>query len=153
MANPDAPFERFLSTLGSTTNETQKREAFVILAAKGFSEEELATDLALGAEYQVRFRSTGLLKRGAVDSFFGNLIIEFEYDLRKTRDHALDQLRGYVAGAWTADQSTSRPYLAIATDGDRWEIYAPRPANAAKPIAAENVDLGKALETWARTGK
>lgn len=152
MANPDTPFEAFLAALAKATNETQKREAFIIVAARGFADTELATDLALGAEYQVRFKASGLVRRGAVDSFYGNLIIEFENNLSATYEHALDQLRGYVAGAWTEDGNTARPYLAVATDGERWEVHAPTLTDPAGPIAPENVSLGKPIEEWVPTG-
>lgn len=139
--DPLKPFQTFLKTLEKATNETQKREAFVILAAKGFADTDLATNLALAAEYQVKFKSSGLIRRGAIDAFYGNLVIEFEMDLGKTGDHALEQLQGYVAGAWTEDGTTDRPYLGVATDGARWEVLAPRLADASLPIAADNIEL------------
>src|SRR5215211_736460 len=119
------PFQQFLETLERATNETQTREAFVVLAATGFDEDgSFATELALGAEHRVRFERAGLIRRGAIDSFYGNLIIEFEHDLARTGEHALEQLRAYVAGAWREDGSASRAYLAVASDGARWEVYA-----------------------------
>ncbi len=122
------------------------------LAATGFDDSQFATDLALAAEYQVRFRKAGILRRGAVDSFFGNLVIEFEYDLRKTRDHALEQLQNYVAGAWTEDSSAARPYLAVASDGRRWEVFATGIRDRSLPITAENVVL-EPTESWESGGK
>lgn len=145
------PFAHFLADLERATNETQKRELFVALAATGFGETGFATALALGAEYQVHFSEAGLVRRGAIDSFFGSLIIEFEADLARTRDHALDQLRGYVAGAWREDGSAARPYLAVASDGRRWEIYSPRLTDPAGSIDADNVTLDGG-ETWEPAG-
>lgn len=136
-----APFRDFLEALGRATNETQKRESFIVLAASGFSDTELATHLALSAEHQVRFEKAGLVRRGAVDSFFGNLVIEFERDLAKTRDHAHEQLRDYVAGAWTEDGHTDRPYLAVATDGNEWEVFSVSPRDPSGAMASENVRL------------
>lgn len=152
MAGSDAPFESFLQDLSKATNETQKRELFIGLAKSGFADTDLATELALGAEYKVRFTSAGIIRRGAVDAFYGNLIIEFEHDLGKTGDHALEQLKAYVAGAWTEDKSAARPYLAVATDGKRWQIFAPQ-LPPGSTIAPENVVLGEAIETWEPTGK
>lgn len=125
MSDPQA-FERFLAALPRAQNESQKREAFIALASRGFGDEELGTHLALGAEHQTRFLKAGAIRRGAIDCFFGNLIIEFERDLPKTRSHAMDQLRAYTAGAWSEDGSPDRSYLAIATDGNHWEIFSPR---------------------------
>ena len=72
-----------------------------------------------------------------MDSFYENLVIEFEADLSKTFNHALEQLQGYVAGAWTEEQSSDRPYLAVATDGRRWEVFSPRLADPSGRIEAE----------------
>lgn len=146
-----APFERFLSTIQQATNESQKRQAFIVLAAQGFDDTEFATELALGSEFQVRFRQAGVIRRGAVDTFHGNLIVEFENDLTRTREHALDQLRGYVAGAWHNDASTARAYLAVASDGDRWDVYAPSLVDKHAPASAENTML-ELLEAWPGPG-
>lgn len=140
-------FAKFLNDLEQATNESQKRHLFTVLAAVGFDGSDFAAELSLGAEYNVHFQERGLLRRGAVDSFYGNLVIEFEADLAKTGEHALDQLRGYVAGAWTEEGAADRPYLAVATDGRRWEVYSPRLADPAGTIEAENVTL-ELSETW-----
>jgi hypothetical protein len=126
------PFRQFLETVSEATNETQKREAFVTLAARGFEDKEFAKTLALSAEHSVRFQSAGLVRRGAVDSFFGSLIIEFEADLGRSLAHALDQLRAYVAGAWREDGTSTRAYLAVAADGSLWNVYAPGLADSSQ---------------------
>lgn len=152
MATDDlAPFVNYLDVLRRATNETQKRETFVALAASGFSETELATHLALGAEHQVRFEKAGLVRRGAVDAFFGNLIIEFETDLTKTGAHARDQLRDYVAGAWREDGHRRRPYLAVATDGNAWEVFAVSAFDPEGPHSSENVRLREVASASYRT--
>jgi hypothetical protein len=146
------PFSVFLAAVSRATNETQKRELFLILAATGFEAHDFAQNLALGAEYSVRFAQTGLVRRGAVDAFYGSLVIEFENDLARTHDHALDQLRGYVAGAWKEDGSAALPYLAVASDGRHWEVYAPRLVDPAGPFdERDNVELGDPVEAWAPT--
>ncbi|HSH60014.1 MAG TPA: hypothetical protein VK988_10305 [Acidimicrobiales bacterium] len=120
------PFESFIETLAKAANEAQKREAFIALAATGFGDSSLASSLALGAEYQVLFREAGLVRRGAIDCFYGNLVIEFEKTLQATgAAHALEQLRGYVAGAWNEDGGTHRAYLAVASDGVHWRSIPP----------------------------
>jgi SAM-dependent methyltransferase len=153
-AQPLEPFEEFLKTLLVARNEEQKRQAFIVLAARGFDEGgRFATDLALSAEYRLEFRKSGVVSRGVADSFYQNLVIEFEYDLAKTLAHAQDQLRGYVAGAWRADRGKPRrPYLAVASDGARWEIYAPRPINSRRPVDQSNVHL-EPSESWPNPGE
>lgn len=135
------PFQGFLDAQRRATNESQVREAFIALAASGFEDTEIATSLALGAEYRVRFSSSGAIRRGAIDSYFGNLVIEFEHDLSKTGTHAIEQLRAYVAGAWLEDGSAARPYLAVATDGARWETYSASLRRTDGPIDTDNVEL------------
>jgi hypothetical protein len=147
------PFSDFLAAVSSARNETQKRELFLILASTGFEARDFAQNLALGAEYSVRFAQSGLVRRGAMDAFYGSLIIEFENDLARTHEHALDQLRGYVAGAWKEDGAADLPYLAVASDGRHWEVYAPRLADPSGPFdERDNVELGDPIEIWAPTG-
>lgn len=145
------PFVAYLDALRRATNETQKRETFVALAASGFSDTQLATRLALGAEHQVRFEKAGLVRRGAVDAFFGNLVIEFEKDLAKTGSHAREQLRDYVAGAWTEDGHRDRPYLAVATDGNAWEVFTVTAIDPDGPNSSENVSLRAVASASFRT--
>jgi len=145
------PFSNFLDQLRHAPNETARRELFISLAATGFADRSFATDLALGAEYRVRFEQSGLLRRGAIDAFYGNLVIEFEADMGRTGAHALDQLRGYVAGAWRDEGSARRPFLAVATDGQRWEIYSPKLTDPEDPIDSENITL-EPVEVWEPAG-
>jgi N-6 DNA Methylase len=145
------PFSNFLDSLGKAANETQKRHLFTELAACGFEDDRLATSLALGAEYKVHFAQAGLLRRGSVDSYYGSLIIEFENDLRKSGEHALEQLQAYVAGAWREDGSTDRQYLAVATDGSIWRTFIPRANVHLDHLEPEQVLLSP-VEEWKRSG-
>lgn len=144
-----SPFETFLSTTEEAVNETQRREAFIILAATGFGDSTLATDMALGAEYRMQFQNSGLIRRGFVDSFYENLIIEFKHDLDADRTDALQKLQNYTAGAWKEDGSTERHYVAVATDGLRWEVYSPTTSQAIDDLDARDVELNK-VESWPR---
>jgi hypothetical protein len=144
-------FAKYLNDLDVATNESQKRHLFTSLAAVGFRGTDFATELALGAEYRVHFQQAGLVRRGAVDSFFGNLVIEFEHDLGRTLDHALDQLRGYVAGAWREEGGADRPYLAVATDGAVWRVFVPTLKQPEEDIEAENIELTPS-ESWSPAG-
>lgn len=139
--SPWAHYEKFASLVAMATNETQTREAFIGLAASQFAETHFASDLAVGAEYRVEFKEGGVIRRGHIDSFFGNLIIEFEANLAKSLKHAVFQLRGYVAGAWTEDGSAERSYLAVASDGLAWEVYTPTLVDPYIGISTENVEL------------
>ena len=144
---PPTLTEAFLANIARGVNETQKRELFIAYAAQEFGDAELAQELALGAEYAVRFRAAGLVRRGQVDSLYGNLVIEFENRLAATGAHALEQLQGYVAGAWGEEGTTRRPYLAVAADGAVWEVYVPTLADPAAGITKENIALDL-VESW-----
>ena len=140
-AESASAYRTYFDALDAAGNEEQKRQAFIAFAAAVFQDNRLATELALGAEYKVRFERSGIIRRGAVDAFYGNLVIEFENDLATTHDHALDQLKNYVAGAWTDDGHNERAYLAIATDGARWIVMAAVPLTVGEDLSTENVDL------------
>ncbi len=78
--------------------------------------------MSLGAEATLKIPLRERIKTGRADTLYGNVIIEFERDLAKTGDHAVDQLREYVSADWKPNQSYS--YTLIATDCLEWRIYA-----------------------------
>jgi N-6 DNA Methylase len=148
-AIPDPrPYERFLATVANASNETSIRESFVALAASAFSDSEFVRELTLGAEHSVSFRQSGLIRRGRVDSFIDNLLIEFKLDIRTQQGRWINQLRGYVAGAWTEDGGYGRSYLAVLTDGIRWLVHAATPADPAAPPDTDNIRL-ILVDQWA----
>lgn len=151
--SPDVqPYAAFLEALPGAPNETAVRELFVILAATAFGDQDFATTLALGAEYAVAFSHRGLVRRGRIDSFIDNVLVEFKTSLasQADRDAARDQLAGYIAGAWAEDANYRRPYLAVATDGLTWYVYSARPIDATVPAVdriVQNVRL-TLTESW-----
>lgn len=148
------PHERFLEAVKAAKNETSVRELFVILAATGFSDRDFAHTLALGAEHSVAFSRHGLVRRGRVDSFVDNVLVEFKASLTVEDHHraARNQLSAYVAGAWAEDKSYRRPYLAVATDGRNWRVYSARPDDLSKsPMAADPDNVKTTLiDQWPR---
>lgn len=137
----------FLAAAGAAPNETSVREAFVGLAASAFAESGFARELALGAEYAVTFREGGLVRRGRVDSFIDNVLVEFKRDIRPKTDRYRHQLAGYIAGAWREDASFDRPYLGVLTDGLRWQVYASTPKDPDGSPDVENVQLAL-VDSW-----
>lgn len=119
-----------------------KREAFSTLLGTLFPHARETTLLQRGSETSLNIlNSAGEAKRGSADAVFGNAVIEFERDLKKTGEHALDQLREYVAGMWQR-RGTAFSVAAVATDGIHWEIFYPLlPLGAA--ITPEAVALGE----------
>ena len=65
-----------------------------------------------------------VLIRGIMDAFLGNLIIEFESNLRRNRGNCESQLRRYTAILWNNKGKVN--YLCIATDGLEFSIFRPR---------------------------
>jgi hypothetical protein len=152
----DIPYSDFLRAIPDAPNETAVRELFMILAARGFGDRDFAATLALGAEYAVAFSNHGLIRRGRIDSFVDNVLVEFKSSLSNQldRDAARRQLQGYIAGAWAEDNSYRRPYLAVTTDGRLWEVYSARPVDetiSVKEADPENVRL-TLTDTWPQPG-
>jgi N-6 DNA Methylase len=143
------PYDNFLESVEASTNETSIRESFVTLAATAFADSAFARELALGAEHAVSFRQGGLIRRGRVDSFVDNVLIEFKADIRSQQERWLNQLRGYVAGAWAEDEGYERAYIAVLTDGVRWQVHAATPINATLGPDSDNVEL-VLIDEWSR---
>lgn len=61
--------------------------------------------------------------KGAADTLFNKVIIEFEADLKKTGKHAKEQLAGYLLGQFASGEGYN--YTLIASDFIKWEIYYP----------------------------
>ena len=68
------------------------------------------------------------IRKGSIDACYGDLVIEFERSLPSKREDAEQQLRGYCAGLWNAE-NPRRPYICIASDGLQWITYHPRAAS------------------------
>ena len=84
----------------------------------------VTTLFASGIEKMVRIETSTGKKRGYVDSYYGNAVIEFEKSLNATQQDAERQLREYVSGIWS-DAKVPPPLIAIASDGIIWNIYLP----------------------------
>lgn len=137
--------DSYFTKIKTSTNESQKKEQFIVLLTLLFPEKSnQIQEFARGSENFVKYYTEvkGESKKGFIDSFYGNLIIEFENDLSKTGKHAEDQLREYVSKIWSNEKEKS-DYLCIATDCDEWIIYTPRlkkeslNSNVLKPIDIE----------------
>ena len=141
MAPQADDFRSFLEKVPQAANEAQVRELFAILAARAFSDTSFARDMALAAEHAGNFKNNGLIRRGRIDSFLDNVLVEFKLGLVDDLADAEDQLREYLAGAWREDGSYRRSYTAVATDGLNWRVYAARPRDSRVPSEKENVEL------------
>jgi hypothetical protein len=101
--------------------------------------EELYPDL----EKYIKFKSRTLVVRGRPDAFLGNLIIEFKEKLvQPALDDAKSELKRYVGILWSKQTKSRIPYLAMATDGERFKVYRPRTTvSEGEPVAPEAIVL------------
>jgi hypothetical protein len=76
-------------------------------------------------EKYIAKREKIIIKKGRMDAFLGNLIIEFEKDLNKTFQEAKEQLKRYVAILWNKEKYKVN-YLTIVTDGITFYVFRPR---------------------------
>ena len=140
----------YLADVTGAPSEIGKREAFNTLLGRLFPGSDTPGRVAAGAEHSVRIDlGGGRSRRGSIDTFHGNAVIEFERSLAATGRHALDQLREYSAGVWSQEPMPHRPLLAVATDGLRWQTFRPTLADNDKrtPTPAD-VALGEPLRDF-----
>lgn len=148
MKQNDASINDYLAALSACDNEAQKKEQFVILLSQLFPEHaSLIRKFGGGAEKFVKYTTHQLTdkKTGKIDSLYGNLVIEFEYDLGKTGGHAEDQLKEYIAKLWSKEK-VKTDYVGITTDGLNWNVYTPsldRSKLTANVFASSDVQLVK----------
>src|SRR5262249_5204854 len=86
--------------------------------------QELISAISLGAERTIVNIPRGPREgRGRADTRTDTIIIEWEKDLSKTGNHAVDHLAEYLTGNWRSGQTYG--YVLNATDGIGWRQYAP----------------------------
>jgi SAM-dependent methyltransferase len=125
----------YLDDVRRVRTETNKAYLFLEFIRAVFSGigadyvERLFPDL----ERFVRVREKTVVVRGRIDAVLGNLLVEFESDLRFERKlrQAKEQLRRYIAILWPKSRNRRFNYLAVATDGLRFWVY--RPVCSVKP--------------------
>src|ERR1035437_5375529 len=91
---------QYLTDVRSLPNESAKTHRFVALVGQAFPGSAVISKLTAGIEKAIRIQLPERVKRGRIDSYFGNAVIEFEYSIKATGDAAKQQLREYCAGVW-----------------------------------------------------
>jgi len=117
----------YLESVQSQQSEPAKSQRFLLLLKDLFGvQPDFIEDYVAGIEKYVKIKQKDHILRGRVDNLFGNLVIEFERDLNKTRTEAEEQLQRYIACLWSQEPPSRRtPYLCIAADGIRFVVYSP----------------------------
>jgi SAM-dependent methyltransferase len=116
----------FLRDVRELPNESAKRARFAALLGELFPGSKAVTKFPEGTEKIVRIDMAAGKKRGRIDSYYGNAVIEFENSLKATGTEAERQVREYVAGQWSSEPKPPRPLLAVTSDGLVWRTYLPR---------------------------
>ena len=131
--------ERYLADVRALPNESAKTHRFIALVAELFPGSNVITEVAGGIEKRVRISDT---QHGRIDAYYGNVVIEFERDLKATGETALSQLRDYCTGVWREGGDPTRPLLAVASDGITWRVFRPTPlADSTLQVQREGVHL------------
>ncbi len=117
----------YLESVQAQQSEPAKSQRFLLLLNELFGVQPgFIEDYVAGIEKHVKIKQKDRILRGRVDNLFGNLVIEFERDLNKTRTEAEEQLQRYVACLWSQETPAKRaPYLCMAADGVKFMVYSP----------------------------
>lgn len=151
MATSTAEFSDFIgkfkSDLTTYTNETQKKERFIMLMTQLFPKKaQQIAQLTKGAEAYTKYLKGTVdneSKYGFIDTLYGQLVIEFEFDLKRTGQHAEQQLREYVAKLWSS-QEVKTDFVCISSDGLSWKVFTPKlilEGLTSNEIPSKNIEL------------
>lgn len=147
--NAEDALRRYLQDVAPLSLERARATRFVFLLAQLFPAlDDLAQAYSAGTEKTVRILDAGTLRRGHVDTYYRDVIFEFEASLDRTGTHALEQLRDYAAAIWNEDRHRGRVVL-VATDGLKWWRFHPRVQSGREaPVEAADIELGEAVERF-----
>lgn len=133
---------RYLRDIPKLPNESAKTHRFVALVGELFMGSSPMTDIVAGIEKIVRVDTKGKVKRGRIDAYFGNVIIEFENSMKATENTAKKQLKEYAAGVWAKEGRPFRTLVCVASDAVTWKIFFPRlPENIAGDPTPADIEL------------
>lgn len=146
MPNRNELIESFHKNVNTANSELAKKEHLKNLLLRLFDQDnnssEVIDQMAMGSEKTIfNIPLKERIKTGRADTQYGKVIIEFESDLSKTREHAKEQLAEYVSGNWKSGNEYN--FTLISTDCVKWEIYAPKYENLVEDdtFVAEDIEL------------
>ncbi|MEW6587099.1 MAG: N-6 DNA methylase, partial [Nitrospirota bacterium] len=138
-------FKEYTDRVSQLNTEAAKAQKFLLLLKDVFEDEsaKFVEDYLHGVEKYISVKKKDIILRGRIDTLYGNLIIEFEKDLRKTLAEAMAQLRRYTSYLLQAGEKAS--YLCIATDGLLFYVYLPKITGTGEVQLEEieRIDLSK----------
>jgi SAM-dependent methyltransferase len=122
-------YKKYLSDVKSVTTETNKSYFFIELVRNTFRKNiDNLERVFPQMEKFVKFKGKTIALKGEIDSLLGNIIIEFESDIKSKKIEAENQLKRYVSILWNNElQKFKRKvnYIVIATDGIFFYVYRP----------------------------
>ena len=123
----DAVISKYLQDIQTIKSEPARSQRFGMLLHSLFAFiPSFIEEFVQGIEKYLKVPQKDRILKGRADNLFGNVVIEFEADLTKTRTEAEEQLRRYLAILWSQEIPSSRtPFLCIATDGVSFVSYTP----------------------------
>lgn len=139
----DKAVATYLQEISSASSESARSHRFGMLVHEllafepGFIESYVS-----GIEKHIKVAKKDRLLKGRADSLFGNVVIEFEKNIKATLAEALEQLQRYVAILWSQEPPEARtPYLCIAADGVRFLTYSPSAPTGVRELQPGQVRL------------
>ena len=119
-------FKEYTEQVSQLNTESAKAQRFLILLKDTFGDVNagFVEDYLHGVEKYISVKQKDIILRGRIDTLYGNLIIEFEKDLRKSLDEAVEQLKRYTSYLLQSGEKAS--YLCLATDGILFNVYLPK---------------------------
>ncbi len=141
--NISQKFKEYIEQISTQNTESAKAQRFLILLKDIFGDVKanFVEDYLHGVEKYVSVKKKDIILRGKIDTLYGNLIIEFEKDLRKTLDEAVEQLKRYTSYLVQSGDKTN--YLCLATDGILFYVYLPKIKNDSKTHEVELEEIEK----------
>lgn len=118
----------YYNIVKAANKELTKKEAFKDLLNRLYSGnieiERIIDKISSGAETTIlNIPRKDKIHRGSADTLYNNVIIEFENDLKKSLNHAMEQLAGYLLGQINSGMDYN--FVLIATDCISWKVFAP----------------------------
>ncbi len=118
----------YFKKVKTANKEATKKEAFKDLLNRLYSQDKeilkLVDKITLGAEKTVlNIPRKDKIHKGSADTLFNHIIIEYENNLKKTLDHAKEQLAGYLLGQLRSGEEYN--FTLIASDFITWKVFAP----------------------------
>ncbi len=127
-------YKASVKTLNTEASRSQRFTTFLaeFLGSDCQFYESYVQGLEFSLKTGVKTEKNDCILRGRADSLVGNLIVEFERLLPAKLEEAQLQLQKYTAIRWNEESlEDRRPYLCVATDGERFYSYSPRPKGGA----------------------